>query len=517
MSHFKLWLSLVCLVSFLSIHAQASTSKNLEFSGLLSEEELAEDFPKDLGDHIKEVFMKGSSDGESVFTVVGLDSGVKLSKKIMKKMVRLEDWVDLKDRFKNEGHENDFKDEWDRGAEDSRKSAPEILKAPWRSVKKVAYSHRVTVQQARDAYESSGTVLGGVVKYTGLFTWALIKDSYYLVIETPWNFIRHAAITVGAVPFRLTLHMAEIGLRFSWNSAKATAAALASGFVMGYSVVSSIVGAVVTLIIDGPRYIWRPLQMSEDLKVKPEYLENLSLLLEQVLAVNVEKEKVVTVEAHHKDKMEKFKVYVGEKKEKKLAYVAKLMIKNESIYLDLEMARGYFSDLKQELKEVGVERSDRKNHIKTDMGEIARLFKAKIPANFAKLPDLESGGAGRPLQIEEDLNIAADRIKDVGVALEQSFKTVFGDGTVIIESKKTDKRERYSIHLIQDEKSVYSYDVTISTHDKLVHLDLEMVARHYRRLSQKFKDQGVIPEGINEYVSLELRNIVTTLKGKLAI
>jgi hypothetical protein len=225
------------------------------------ETSLEDELPKDLGSHVKDVFIKGSADGKAVFTVLGISKGAKLSKKILKRMVHLQELIDIGDRFSNSDHSNDFKDEWQRGVEQTAEAAPEILKAPWRSVKKIPYSHKVTVQHARDSYESSGSVASGIVKYTGLVAWAYVKDAYYLVIETPFELVKNLAITTLAVPFRLTMQIAEIGLRFTWMAAKTTIALLASGMILTYSVVSSTVGAVVNFLIEAPTFIWRPLQI----------------------------------------------------------------------------------------------------------------------------------------------------------------------------------------------------------------------------------------------------------------
>ncbi|MFZ4715699.1 MAG: hypothetical protein ACOYL6_18390 [Bacteriovoracaceae bacterium] len=499
---------------FLYCFASFAQTSNIEVSKV--DTSLEDELPKDLGSHVKEVFMKGSADGHSVFTVLGLSKGVKLSQKILKRMVHMQELVDIGDRFNNSGHVNDFKDEWDQATEKTRDSAPEILKAPWRSVKKIPYSHQVTIQQARDAYESSGTVAEGVLKYTGLVAWAYVKDSYYLVIETPFQFVKNLAITTLAVPFYMTIQVVEIGLRFTWFTAKATSALIASGGVMAYSVVSSTIGAVVSFIIDAPRFIWRPLQMGEDLNVKPEKLTELGIILEQVLANHVSKEKEIVIESVRKENREKYKVYViNEKKEKELAFVAKLIIKDQSIFLDFEMGKAYFEDLKEKLKEQGVIKADRKDQIKLDMRHLVDIFKSQITPDMVKLDELEGGSIFKRLQIQEVIEVKPDQLVAAGKVLEQVLETSLGENREVkVESILSDKKEHFKVYIGKTD-AVLAYDVTLSVKKKNLYLDMEMMRVYYKKLKRKFKIQGVVDGSIEEHVGMELRRLSSEFKLQL--
>jgi hypothetical protein len=481
------------------------------------ESSLEDELPKDLGAHVKEVFLKGSSDGKSMFTVLGLSKSAKLSKKILKKMVRLQELIDIGDRFNNPDHSNDFKDEWQTGIERTKEAAPEILKAPWRSVKKIPYSHMVTVQQARDSYESSGSVAGGIVKYTGLVAWAYVKDAYYLVIETPFELVKNLAITTLAVPFRLTMQIAEIGLRFTWMAVKTTAALLASGMVLAYSVISTTVGALVDFLIEAPTFIWRPLQMGEDLNVKPEKLTELGLILEQVLANNVAPNKEIQIDSVKKDKSEKYKLYVlDEKKEKTLAYVAKISIRKQSVFFDFEMGRAYFESLKEELKDQGMDKADRKDKIKLDMRHLVDILKSKIPKELLRLEELDGGNIFQRLQIEQDVAAPAEKLVKVGEILARVIeKELGGDLAVLVEPELLDNKENFKVYVGKTD-TAYAYDVTLSVKKKNLYLDFEMVRSYYRLLKKKFKDAGVVKGSIEEHIGLDMRKVVNAFNLELS-
>lgn len=313
----------------------------------------AADYPSTLKDHVEEVFLQGSQDGDRVFMVLGFKQSLKLSKKVLQKTIKAEELRVIGQRFNNEDHQNDFVDEFKAGREKSRSAFPEILKAPVRSFKKIPASFKVTIQQGEEAQDEAKTKVGGALKYSGYAVWAVMKGVYYLVIETPAQFLIKTSTFVGAVPLRMALQILEIGIRFAWFSTKMVAGLISSGAMIAYSAVSSIVGSTLVFVLKTPKYIFRPLQIETNLHVREDHMEDVSALFSQVImkTMNLKEGQTIVVEQNDKKHKIKMEVYVEEDGKRTKAYVAKLKIENFRINLDLEMTRAYYHDQIKALKE----------------------------------------------------------------------------------------------------------------------------------------------------------------------
>lgn len=343
--------------------------------------QVIEDLPSTLKDHVQEVFIKGTQDDDQVFMVLGFKKSLKLSQKILNKMVKLEELKKIGDRFSNEDHQNDFVDEFKIGRDASREAIPEILKAPIRSIQKIGGSFKVTIQQGEEANQEARTKVGGALKYAGYAVWAVTKSGYYLVIEAPSKFLINGAIAVGAVPFRLTMQIVEIGLRFAWFTTKTVLAAVSSGVVIAYSVTSATVGSALTFILKTPKAMFRPLQMEENLHVREQDMDEVAARLAQVLILELKTSDAVTVRIEQKEKKHKVRleVFVEENGEVMKAFVAKLKIEHFRINLDLEMMRGYYSKrIKQIKEEYDLKRKYAKKSVIEEMEQIYRVLNSQI-------------------------------------------------------------------------------------------------------------------------------------------
>ena len=149
---------------------------------------------------IGEVFLKGSIDGKHLFMVLGVKDALKADKKIAEWAVDEKDLKDLADDVYNPEHHDDAVSRVRKGAEISKEAAPMILSLPWKSLQKIPKAYRVDFDHAQNAYYSSKNPVSGVLKYSGWAVWANIQGAYYLVIETPIEFVGMTLATVGAVP-----------------------------------------------------------------------------------------------------------------------------------------------------------------------------------------------------------------------------------------------------------------------------------------------------------------------------
>ena len=257
--------------------------------------------------------------------------------------------------------------------------------------------------------------------------------------------------------------------------------------------------------------------MGEDLNVKPEKLTELGLILEQVLANNVALNKEIQIESVKKDNSEKYKLYVlDEKKEKSLAYVAKIKIRKQTIFLDLEMGRAYFENLKEELENSGVDKADRKDKIKLDMRHLVDLLKSKIKPEMLRLEDLDGGNIFKRLQIEQDVLAPAEKLVKVGEVLARVIeKELGGDLEVLVEPELLDTKENFKVYVGKNE-TAYAYDITLSVKKKNLYLDFEMVRSYYRQLKKKFKEAGVVKGSIEEHIGLDMRKVVSAFNLELS-
>jgi len=208
---------------------------------------------------IGEIFLKGSIDGKHMFLVLGMKKAVAATKDIA-------EWAIHKDGLQADGHElaEDFREvgedatEFDdafrngvrftqKGGEVLHGNAPEIWRAPWRSLRKIPGAYRVNFDRARDAYYGSKHASVGALKYAGWAAWANIEGAYYLVIEAPAKVVGEVLFTTlvatgtalgvpGALAFK--------GIELAWD---ATEAALHSAWVGTKIVLRATAGLIATI------------------------------------------------------------------------------------------------------------------------------------------------------------------------------------------------------------------------------------------------------------------------------
>tara|TARA_R110002072_G_scaffold64203_5_gene159760 strand:+ start:102655 stop:103887 length:1233 start_codon:yes stop_codon:yes gene_type:complete len=216
---------------------------------------------------IKEIFLKGSINNDKLFLVLGLENGAKTFKALGKNAIDIEELRDISgdtartigrsaSRIYNGGN-GDILDHVTEAARFSVSSPSEIYKSPWRSLSKIPTSYRVSMEQARDARANSSNSASGLVKYTGLATWANVKGAYYLVIEAPAKLIGQLAARTLAVPAVLaydavsiplgfTISIAGKALRVGYQATKAIVLGAAAIGTISYSAISTSLAAVAT-------------------------------------------------------------------------------------------------------------------------------------------------------------------------------------------------------------------------------------------------------------------------------
>jgi len=203
-----------------------------------------------------EIFLKGSIDGKHLFMVLGMEKALDASKDIA-------EWAIDKDGLRADGEEvaDDFKEvseDFDEafktgvhftknGGELLKENAPEIWRAPWRSLKKIPGAYRVNFDRAQDAYYGSKNASVGALKYAGWAAWANIEGVYYLVIEAPAKVVGevlfNTAIATG-IALRVSGSLAFGGIIIAWDSADAV---LHSAWVGTKIVLRATAGLVATI------------------------------------------------------------------------------------------------------------------------------------------------------------------------------------------------------------------------------------------------------------------------------
>ncbi len=320
--------------------------------------------PKTTIDTVKEVFLKGSIDGDSMFMVLGTADGFKMSKDMMKDAINMEDLTKLGDEI------DDVKD--------AAKGFQNVLKKPWKSLKKIPKAYKVDLQKAQDAYYSADTQISGVLKYSGWAVWAQVEGAYYLVIEAP---VVMAAQTIGhsvAVAWEIT----ALSLRVTWDVIKPAFAFIASTAVMTYATLSSGIATTATLIAAGGVAAfkggkWLIVEMPSKLfkPVSVEIATNYNYDEQEKLA-----EKVKSFLENHGDVFgDKVSVESDVKKYKSdfsitfekngmNAFELRTVIKNKKVDLKLEVKRAYLKAMRAENPSLG--RKEVKEKLMNEMKEI---------------------------------------------------------------------------------------------------------------------------------------------------
>lgn len=171
----------------------------------------------------KEIFVKGSIDGEKLFLVLGLKDGIKISKELLKDAIDIEALKKsggktvkaLKTAGKaiyNKNHKYDLYDAIRTSGKFAIENAPNIFNSPWRSLKKIKKSFSISMRHAREAKARANSTITGLMSYSGHAVWANVKGAYYLVVEAPTKFVGQLALTTLAVPTFTAFHLASIPL-----------------------------------------------------------------------------------------------------------------------------------------------------------------------------------------------------------------------------------------------------------------------------------------------------------------
>lgn len=316
-------------------------------------EELAfQDMP-DLSQDMEAVYSQDSADGESSKIIIALKKDARVIKQILNEAVGLDEIIELGKLFNNEQHNDDFVSEYRQGLEISRDAFPEILKAPLRSFKKAPRTFQVTLEQAADAYNNSPNHFSGSVRYTGIAVWAVVKGSYYLIIETPFMLFKNTLLTAVAIPFKITVQMAEIGVKFCYQVIKG-------------------------LVFDLPRSFRYPMFMKESVEINKEKIENFKVLMSLLLKEHTFENREADVLFEIDENKGVFEVYTGIGEEKIKAFRVLTKIKpaapntedKNMVVLKLEITRKYFRALKAELKNSGLERDEVRPAIEERMTKI---------------------------------------------------------------------------------------------------------------------------------------------------
>lgn len=234
---------------------------------------------------VSEIFLKGSIDGERLFLVYGLAESPKLIRKIMDRKLILDDLKDTGSKFYNKEHEADYKESFDRGVKWTKehaklvretgkrsakafrqltKASKAIYEGPWKSLKNIPGTMKVTLERGEEVYHKTDSKLSGSIKYGGYAAYAFIQGSYYLIIEAPARAVlgtgytalkgvetglRGARTTVAglatvfSLPISITLHTARAGFSVAKTSVKLALKSGASLVVGGYSLLSSTVAS----------------------------------------------------------------------------------------------------------------------------------------------------------------------------------------------------------------------------------------------------------------------------------
>lgn len=335
---------------FIALLGRVARADELEFQAL-----------PDLSQDMEAVYSQDSGDGESSKIIIALKKDARIIRQIMNNAVGLDEILELRKLINNEQHNDDFVAEFRAGKEISKEAFPEILKAPLRSFKKAPRSFKVTMEQARDIYQNTPSHFAGGVRYTGIAVWAVVKGSYYLVIETPFMLLKNAVLTVAAIPFKITVQVAEIGIKFTYHVVKG-------------------------LFIDLPRSFRYPVYMKESMEINKDKIENFKMLLSLFLKDHAFENREAEVLFDVKEDRGVFEVYtgIGEDKVKAFRLVTKIKRaeagseEKNMVVLKLEITRKYFRSLKSELSNSGVDRDDVRPEIEERMNKMVSDIAATL-------------------------------------------------------------------------------------------------------------------------------------------
>lgn len=315
-------------------------------------------------DTVKEVFLKGSIDGDSMFMVLGTADGYSISKKMMKDAINMDDLAEYAEEAQDIG--------------DAAKTFKNVIKKPWKSLKKIPEAYKVDFEKAQEAYYGADTQIAGVLKYSGWAVWANIEGAYYLVIEAP---VVMAAHTIGSAVYT-AWEITGMGLKITWDVIKPAFAFIASTAVMTYATISSGVATAATLIAAGgvaafkggkwlivemPNKLLKPVSVVVSTNYNFDQQKEVANKLQNFLNNHgdVFGDKVI-VESDVNKYKSNFSISFD--KDGMNAFELKTVIKNKKVDVKLEVKKAYFKKVRKDNPEL--RRVEVKEKLMQEMNEI---------------------------------------------------------------------------------------------------------------------------------------------------
>lgn len=332
----------------------------------------------------KEVFLKGSIDGKSLFMVLGFDKAKEINSKNFSSTFNKDNVVELGSLINNSSHDNDFAGEIEEGANVTKKHFGKIISSPWRSLSKIPRRFKVSMQKANERYYTSNSPELGAVEYAATGVWAVLESSYYLVIESPVALAGNLIITSLAIPFKITVQIGRVVLKALKNVLFPIGGAIAIAGVTTYSLLSTGIvelGLVINkqlgyigiglkfVFSDLPRKINYPITIEKLLNIDLKYQKDLFEILKQrVLASGIlESEKLdpnLVIKKESKFKSIFYAVIQTSKGPIK-AYKITSLAKKKRVQLTVSMSKKYFNYLKSQTE---LKKSELKAQVKNSLG-----------------------------------------------------------------------------------------------------------------------------------------------------
>jgi hypothetical protein len=361
---------------------------------------------KTIGATVKEVFLKGSIDGKSLFMVYGFGDflkDVKENADIMQNPIEIDDLKDLGAIVNAKDHDDDYVAAVKEGIEftpeayDFMKDGMQnAVKWPWKSIKKIPGSYKVSFDNARDAYHHSDSSISGVFKYAGHAIWANVKGVYYLVVEAPvaiagglGQMALGALGTTLALPGAIAIQTLRIGfktlgitIKAGWTITKNAARVIVAFATGAYSLATSTIAtsaALITagvigvykggrfLIVELPKSLVRPIKVKKLTEVGLDDQEEFSKKVLEALKDSNIGNRILNATNSVKEYSSKIIIDLKVGANKIKAIVLKLSIKNKLVLIKAEATRKYMNALKKLDENKDVKKSQIKAQIRTEL------------------------------------------------------------------------------------------------------------------------------------------------------
>lgn len=331
----------------------------------------------------KEVFLKGSLDGKSIFMVMGFDKARDINSKIFSATFDKNNVVELGSLINNEDHDNDFAGEIVEGAQISKKHFSKIITSPWKSLSKIPRRFKVNMQKAQEEYYTSKSPGTGAVEYAAIGVWAVLESSYYLVIESPLALAGNLVITSLAIPFKITVQIGKVVLKALKNILYPIGGAIAIAGVTTYSLLSTgvvelalVVNKQLGNVGKGLKYVFSDLPKKINYPITIEKLLNVDLKFQKEV-FDIVKEQILLLSPLYgvslvtevvMDKESKFKsilyAVVNTPKGVIKSFKVKTVTQSKKVLLSLSMTKDFYRFLKSEAK---IDKKELKSNIKNSM------------------------------------------------------------------------------------------------------------------------------------------------------